>query len=453
MATFRSIAGAFLLLLSPALAQSPPRPENPTVQGTSFLDHEAPIRDFFGKSFLRDNIPFIDIPNQLIQDVYYYRWTSLQRNLRYVIAGTGFMCTEFVQAVGYGGEFGTINAAAGHQIDESKWLRSHYYADDYIQIYNRGPGNSAQYTEWIADATNRRAMVTGNDDFLVSQLDDMIRGWREWDRVFDPGSGLYYFQPVWDAQEFSLPGYIVDPDGENFDLRKDGPDTYRPSHNAYMVANARAISRVAELANDDATSSEVTQIAARLEQAMLDRMWATEQQFLMDIIRPDNPELSPLTGRQQVGLFPYRFGIGLSEMYAQPAVDAMFDPQGFFSEYGPTTLEIRNEWYMAEKPDGYCEFLFCRCRMCRLLKRHRLLLERPILALLNGPLPPLSRCHLSRRSHQFNCRRLRTVPFNLRRYAREERKPICGRKSLSTPPSLERRQPEPFRALRSFHIQ
>lgn len=75
----------------------------------------------------------------------------------------------------------------------------------------------------------------------------------------------------------------------------------------------------------------------------------------MDVIRPNNPNLTRLTGREQVGLFPFRFGIGLNESYAQPAVDSMFDPEGFFSAYGPTTLEIRDPWFAAEKPDpNYC---------------------------------------------------------------------------------------------------
>lgn len=200
------------------------------VKGTSFLDHEKPIAGFFGKTFLRDNIPYIDIPDSLIQDVYYYRWTSLQRNIRYVTEGTGYMFTEFVHPVGYAKAFGTIDAAAGHQIDEARWLRNTAYADDYIQLYTRGPADPLQYTQWILDATNRRASVTGDSAFLSNQLDDLVRVWHLWDPFFDPAAGLYFYKPVWDAQELSLPGFIADPDGKNITLRLDGPETFRPSH-------------------------------------------------------------------------------------------------------------------------------------------------------------------------------------------------------------------------------
>jgi glycogen debranching enzyme len=357
MSILRLSSIAYGLLFSGlSLAQSPPGSGFGNAIATSFLDHDAPISGFDGKTFLRENIPFIDIPDQLIQDVYYYRWTSTQRNLRYIIAGTGFISTEFVQPVGYAQAFGTIVAAAGHQLDESKWLRSQFYAQDYIEVYNRGPANSTQYTEWIAYVTNQRALITGDSAFLASQLDDMVRAFEEWNKVFDSTAGLYYYQPVWDAQELSLPGFIVDPNAEHGDLQKDGPDTYRPSHNAYMAANARAIASAARVAGNAEVEAKYTGIAEDVEGAFYDRMWAPEQKFFMDIIRPDNPDLTPLTGRQEVGFYPYRFGIGLSEEYAQPAVDTLFDPDGFLTEFGPPTLEVRDPWYKPDKsPEEYCE--------------------------------------------------------------------------------------------------
>ncbi|KAI1373316.1 Six-hairpin glycosidase-like protein [Hypoxylon crocopeplum] len=350
-----SAIGVLWVLIYTVVDQTPSRPEHQDIEGgTSFLDHEAPISTFAGKTFLRHNIPYIDIPDSLVQDVYYYRWTTIQRNLRYIKAGTGYMCTEFVQPVGYAKAFGSIDAAAGHQIDESKWLRDTFYGDDYIQLYTRGPADALQYTQWILDAASRRAMVTGDSHFFATQLDDMERLWHQWDQVYDDAAGLYYYQPVWDAQELSLPGFIADPNGTDWTLRKDGPDTFRPSHNAYMVANARAIARAANLARDGFREVQFSKLADKLEAAMYKRMWAPKQQFFMDIIRPNNPNLTRLTGREQVGLFPYRFGIGLNKSYAQPAVDAMFDPEGFLSPYGPTTLEIRDPWFFPTRPDDYC---------------------------------------------------------------------------------------------------
>jgi Trehalase len=336
------------------MSQVPLQPGVISNNGTSFLDHVTPISGFFGQTFLEDNIPFIDIPDSNIQDVYYYRWSSLQRHLRYTVAGTGYIITEFVQPVGYAQALNTIDAAAGHQIDEARWLRSQFYDDDYILAYTRGPGNTTQYTHWILDAMFRRSQVNGDTQYTTEQLSDMAKLWGYWDSVYDTGAGLYYFTPNWDAQEYSLPGYIVAPDGGQLQL--DGPNTYRPDHNAYMVANARAIAQVATQAGDSATASDFSNIADQLERNMYTKLWDPAQNFFVDVIRPNNPNLTKVNGREEVGLFPFRFGIGLDVRYANVSAQQLFDPQGFLATYGPTTLEIRNQYYYATKPSGYCCF-------------------------------------------------------------------------------------------------
>jgi hypothetical protein len=341
------------LLTGLVSADGPPRPENIHLTGTSFLDHDSPISSFWGQTFLRENIPFIDIPDAGIQDVYYYRWSALQRHLRYTIAGTGYILTEFIQPVDYAQAFNTIDAAAGHHIDEARWLRSHFYGDDYIQVFARGPGNTIQYTHWILDSLVRRSKVVGDTQFTAGLLADMIRMWHEWDFTFDSTAGLYYFTPHSDAQEFSLPGYVADPYGDK-NLQFGGPDTYRPSHNAYMIANAQAIADVATMAGDVLVASKFNQIASNLNLAMITHLWDPIQQFFVDVIRPNNPNLSYITGREEVGLFPFRFGIGLDPTYSNPAVQQLFDPKGFLTMYGPTTLEVRNQYYKAIRPSDHC---------------------------------------------------------------------------------------------------
>lgn len=351
-----------LLMLMPfprcSDAQVPPQPEDINVKGTSFLDHESPIHDFAGKTFLRENIPYIDIPDRGIEEVYYYRWASLARHLHYSIAGAGFVLTEFVQPVGYAKTFSTIDAAAGHQIDEARWFRSKFYSDDYVRFWTRGPGDSVAYTHWIMDATYRKSLVDGNVSFLTSQLQGMLQLWHQWDFTFDSTNGLYYYTPTADAQEFSLPGWIASNGGmNNISLLNTGPDTYRPSHNAYMVGNARAIARTAQLAGNGTVAEEYHSIADNLESAMFEHLWDEELHFFVDVIRRNNYSMGhsgPVKGREEVGLYPFRFGIGLSSNYANPSLQELFDPEGFQAPYGPTTLERRSEYYDMRKPTVYC---------------------------------------------------------------------------------------------------
>lgn len=352
------ILDILLYLLIPVLGQAPPQPENINDKGTSFLDHEDPIRNFNGKTFLRENIPYIDIPDKNIQDVYYYRWSSLARHLRYSIAGGGYVLTEFIQSVSWAKTFSTIDAAAGHQIYETRWLRAKFYDDDYTRFWMRGPGDSVAYTHWILDAAYRKSQVDGNTAFLTSQLQGMLQLWHQWDFTFDSEVGLYYYTPTADAQEFSLPGWVVSNGGlNNITLLDVGPDTYRPSHNAYMVANARAIAQTAKLAGNKALAMNYTSIADKIEDAMFKHLWDPDQHFFVDIIRINNYSLGQagiIQGREEVGLFPFRFGIGLSPQYANPSIQEIFDPEGFEASYGPTTLERRNKYYDAMKPTTYC---------------------------------------------------------------------------------------------------
>ncbi|KAE9381515.1 hypothetical protein N431DRAFT_476332 [Stipitochalara longipes BDJ] len=348
----RSLSNSPLLPSIQPSNQASLQPGSTSSNLTSFLDHVTPINSFFGQTFLKENIPFIDIPDSNIQDVYYYRWSSLQRHLRYTLAGTGYIITEFMQPVGYAQALNTIDAAAGHHIDEARWLRSQVYGDDYILAYTRGPANSTQYTNWILDAMFRRSQVNGDTKYTTEQLSDMAKLLGYWDYTFDSEAGLYYYTPNWDAQEFSLPGYIVAPDGGQ--LQYDGPDTYRPNVNAYMVANSRGISRVATQAGDSTTASKFGKIADQLEYSIYTNLWDPVQNFFVDVIRPNNPDLTKVKGREEVGLFPFRFGVGLDAEYANASVQQLFGPQGFFATYGPTTLEIRNQYFASTKPGSAC---------------------------------------------------------------------------------------------------
>lgn len=106
-----------------------------TGQRTNFVDEDSKIVNFAEKAWYKDNIPFLEVPDEAIEAVYYYRWSSLKRHLRYTLPGAGFIVTEFVHKVGYSQKFDTINAAAGHHIDEAKWLRnSRYVKVVFMQI-------------------------------------------------------------------------------------------------------------------------------------------------------------------------------------------------------------------------------------------------------------------------------------------------------------------------------
>lgn len=117
--TTRTIAGGLPLIL-PALC-------------TSFLDHNRLLGSIEDPGWYEDNMPFVELPDQKIQDVYYYRLQSYKEHLFYASTENGYISTEFLLPVGYGGPYGGIVAAAGHHITEGRWLRDATYGQDLVK--------------------------------------------------------------------------------------------------------------------------------------------------------------------------------------------------------------------------------------------------------------------------------------------------------------------------------
>ncbi|CAG7718654.1 unnamed protein product, partial [Allacma fusca] len=212
-------------------------------QQTNFVDKESKIGHFFEPQWFRDNIPFVEVPIKEIEEVYYYRWSSHKRHLRYTIPGNGYVVTEFINNIGYSLKYDTINAAAGHHIRESRWLRDRRYAQDYINFWTRGGGDSHSYSEWIAEAAYNSFLVDGDEDFIKSQLEGLVRNYKRWDDHYNADWKLYWISPERDAQELSCSSFQSD---DPFW----GGEGYRPSFNSEMYENAIAISKIAALVGD-----------------------------------------------------------------------------------------------------------------------------------------------------------------------------------------------------------
>ena len=50
----------------------------------------------------------------------------------YTGAQYGYMSSEFLHPVGYGAPYGGIVAAAGHHINDGRWLRTQQYGRDLV---------------------------------------------------------------------------------------------------------------------------------------------------------------------------------------------------------------------------------------------------------------------------------------------------------------------------------
>lgn len=85
-------------------AQDPIRPYPiPDIPTTSFLNHSSYLANLYDDhQWYLDHIPFVDLPDKRIQDVYYYRASLIKRHLKFAHEGHGWMFTSFTQPVAQG---------------------------------------------------------------------------------------------------------------------------------------------------------------------------------------------------------------------------------------------------------------------------------------------------------------------------------------------------------------
>ena len=370
-AVMAALALAVPVTISPASAAAGPRvapaqqppPTYPAVgAGTHFLDQDAKLAGLRDADWYKANIPFLDVPDQQIEQVYYYRWRTWKEHLRYTNPQDGFVSTEFLDCCGYAAPYQAINAAAGHQITEGRWVRDRQYGDDYVRFWLTGPGAGAkpmtddvnadtsdwahEYSFWLASAAYQRAQVTGDTAFVEKLLPELERQWHGWDKQYNPTVGLYWSVPVWDAMELSASSY------QSSDPYHGGAG-YRPTLNSYQYGDAMAISAIATLTGDRRTAREYADRAASLKASMHRRLWDPSRQFSFHVARDNNPELKPLDTREEIGFIPWAFGA--AEPADAAAWQQLFDPQGFAAPFGPTTTERRSPWFMHDA-GGCCRW-------------------------------------------------------------------------------------------------
>ncbi len=117
---------------------------------------------YFGNDhqWYAENIPFIDVPDQEIMDVYYYRWEMYKRHFR-DLGTIGSIITEFAPSVSWEGPYSGISAAAGHHVYEGRWIKDRKYIDDYLSFWFNGYGNQFKYSSWLCNALYNYYLVKG----------------------------------------------------------------------------------------------------------------------------------------------------------------------------------------------------------------------------------------------------------------------------------------------------
>lgn len=86
-----------LLSLAQFAAGATPRPYPPAdgyLQTTNILNHTSYLQGLDEPQWYLYNIPFIDVPDQQIQDVYYYRTSVAKRHIKWTYGAAGWMVSR-----------------------------------------------------------------------------------------------------------------------------------------------------------------------------------------------------------------------------------------------------------------------------------------------------------------------------------------------------------------------
>ncbi|QQV76673.1 discoidin domain-containing protein [Sphingomonas aliaeris] len=312
------------------------------------IDTERVAQARFGNdaSWYSARIPFFESSDPQIDDVYYYRWKLFRAHQR-DLGAEGFISTEFLDDVGWQREpYASLNDASGFHIAEGRWLRDRRYADDYIDFMYRG-GNDRHFTDYMADSVYGRFLVDGDRAAAVRHLGAMRHIYRLWDDRFDFTKGLYWVEPLLDATEYTISS--IDASGGKDGFR--GGDAFRPSINAYMFANARALAKLSAMAGDTTAAADFAARAAAIKARVQDDLWSPALSHFIDRYQVTNEFVKywqPIRGRELVGYLPWTFDLVDDDARFAAAWRHALDPQGLGGATGLRTVEPSYQYYMRQ---------------------------------------------------------------------------------------------------------
>jgi hypothetical protein len=301
--------------------------------------------------FLKNNIPLFECPNETIEQTYYYRWWTFRKHIKKT--PEGFVITEFLPNVGHSGKYNTINCAVGHHIYEGRWLKNPKFINDYINFWLHNADDKLRdYSCWIADAILAFNEVYRDDSAMINQLPYLVNNYKEWEKIRRDNSNILFWQyDNRDGMEYTASGRILN------DGKKTGWQAgVRPTINSYMYGDAKAISRIAGIANKSKIKSSFNKKAVQLKSSFQNLLWNDSLSFFTVLPRDYKKSSQPLDVRELVGYIPWYFNLPDNNGIYSKAWHQLQDTLGFKALYGPTTCEQRHPYFEVVHKGHPCEW-------------------------------------------------------------------------------------------------
>jgi hypothetical protein len=289
-------------------------------------------------SFLERNIPWLDVPDKLIEQTYYFRWWTYRKHIEKT--PEGFVITEFLPKVVWAGKYNTIPAAAGHHIYEGRWLADKQYIRDYARFWLSGPGSPRTYSFWIADSLFNYYRVTLDKELITELLPLLVRTYEAWEKEKLGVNGLFWQEDGQDGMELSICGAL-----------SNDATGYRATINSYMYGDAMAISKIALLTHQQAIADRFTSKAQAIKAKMQQTLWDGGADFFKVLPRGKD---ALCDARELHGYTPWYFNMP-DERYSK-AWKYLMDPDYFFAEYGTTTAEQNHRDFKLSYEGHECQW-------------------------------------------------------------------------------------------------
>ncbi len=308
-----------------------------------------------------DNIPFLEIDDPEIQQIYYYRWKLYRSHIR-EIGSQGTTVTEFLDNVPWARQpYTDLNDSSSFHLLEGRWIRNPSVINSLIDHLYSGGGNDRHFSESIASATWSTTLVTGDPQPAIRHLDTMQYVFNEWDDHFDTNRSLYWIDPISDATEYSIAS--IDASGAGFtgqpstDQAKNGflfGFAFRPSINSYQFANASAIAQIAATAGRHDIAEEYEQRAEKIHSAVLSQLWNPDLSHFTDRYQRSTPSVKAgdfIRGRELVGYVPWLYELPTKDASGTEMAKAwrhILSSSELAGQYGLRTAEPNYAKYMVQ---------------------------------------------------------------------------------------------------------
>lgn len=294
--------------------------------------------------WLLEEIPTLECPDKDIEETYYFRWWTYRKHIKET--EDGYIISEFLPKVPWGGKHNEINAAVGHHLYEGRWLKnSSKYLKDYINFFLDNPDRGHQYSAWLIYATHQMCMVNDEWDMGEDFLEKICKYYEEWEETHLLKNEMFWSYDHYDAMEYMVSGTTED-------LRH--LKGIRPTLNSYMCADAWAISEFAKRFGNEEIAKKYFEKYEKLKKLINEKLW--QEGFFRAFHFEDEDEGKACeeiiknwidkSPKELIGYIPWMFNI--PDEKGEEVFDYLIDNLLFYTEYGLTTVEKTNKRFLYE---------------------------------------------------------------------------------------------------------